>query len=275
MTIQDDACRLLARVREQGPLVHCITNFVAMDAAANAVLAIGASPAMVHAREEVAEFAGIASALTVNIGTLTPEWVESMKTAARAATAAGKPWVLDPVGVGATSLRRKSAAELLALKPTVVRGNASEIMVLAGLTDAGQKGVDSTQSSDAAEEPARRLARTTGGSVVVTGAVDIATDGTRLFRIANGHPLMPRVTALGCSLTAITGAFLAVEKDALLAATVATALFGLAGEIAARTAKGPGSLRVGLMDALHTLDEPAIRAGLKVTELKVAGLKTP
>ena len=265
MTIQDEACRLLARVRAQGPLVHCITNFVAMDAAANSVLAVGASPAMVHAREEVAEFAAIASALTVNIGTLTPEWVESMKTAARAATAAGKPWVFDPVGVGATSLRKKSAGELLALKPTVVRGNASEIMVLAGMTDAGQKGVDSTQTSAAAEEPAKQLARSTGGTVVVTGAVDIATDGSKVFHIANGHPLMTRVTALGCSLTAITGAFLAVEKDALLAATVATALFGLAGELAARSAKGPGSLRVGLMDALHTLDDTAIRGGLKVS----------
>jgi hydroxyethylthiazole kinase len=265
MPFQNEACRLLALVRSQGPLVHCITNFVAMDAVANAVLAIGASPAMVHARDEVGEFAAIASALTVNIGTLTPEWVESMKAAARAAIGAGKPWVFDPVGVGATTLRRKSAAELLALKPTVVRGNASEIMVLAGLTDAGQKGVDSTQSSDAAEEPARRLARVTGGTVVVTGAVDIATDGSRIQRIANGHPLMPRVTALGCALTGVTGAFLAVEKDSLLAATVATALFGLAGEIAARTANGPGSLRVALMDALHNLDDAAIRSGLKVS----------
>ena len=265
MTFDDHACRLLGLVREQGPLVHCITNFVAMDAAANAVLAIGASPAMVHDAEEVAEFTAIASALTVNIGTLTPAWVESMKIAARTAVANGKPWVFDPAGVGATTLRRKASAELLALKPTVVRGNASEIMVLAGIADAGQKGVDSTQSSEAAEEPAKRLAKSTGGAVVVTGAVDIATDGNRVFRIANGHPLMPRVTALGCSLTAITGAFAAVETDATLAAAVATALFGLAGEIAARTAKGPGSLRVGLMDALHNMNESAIRGALRVS----------
>jgi hydroxyethylthiazole kinase len=265
MTIQDDACRLLGRVRMEAPLVHCITNFVAMDTAANAVLAIGASPAMVHAKEEVGEFAGISSALTVNIGTLTPDWVESMKTAARAAMAAGKPWVFDPVGVGATTLRKKSAAELVELKPNVVRGNASEIMVLAGLADAGQKGVDSTRTSADAEKPARTLAKATGGVVVVTGSTDVVTDGVRVARIDNGHPMMPRITALGCALTAVTGAFLAVEKNDFLASTVATALFGLAGEIAARTARGPGSLRVMLMDALYNLDDEAIQAGLKVS----------
>lgn len=265
MDLIDHACLLRDRVRERAPLVHCITNFVAMDTAANAVLAIGGSPAMMHAREEVAEFAAIADALTINIGTLSPDWVDSMKVAVAAATKAGKPWVFDPVGVGATRLRRASATTLLRLKPTVVRGNASEIMVLAGLAGADQKGVDSTRDASEAEAPARRLASALGCVVVVTGVVDIATDGQRLLRIANGHPLMPRVTALGCALTAITGAFLAVGDDTLHSAAVATALFGLAGEIAARDARGPGSLRVGLMDALHYLDAAAIRAGLRLS----------
>jgi hydroxyethylthiazole kinase len=265
MDLIDHACLLRDRVRDRAPLVHCITNFVAMDTAANAVLAIGASPAMMHAREEVAEFAAIAHALTINIGTLTPDWVGSMKVAAEAAVKAGKPWVFDPVGVGATSLRQRSAAELLALKPTVVRGNASEIMVLAGLTGTGQRGVDSTRDASEAEAPARQLAKAVGCVVVVTGVVDIATDGERILRVSNGHPLMPRVTALGCALTAITGAFLAVGDDHLHSAAVATAVFGLAGEIAAREARGPGSLRVGLMDALHNLDAAAIRTGLRLS----------
>lgn len=265
MDLIDHACLLRERVRERAPLVHCITNFVAMDTAANAVLAIGGSPAMMHAREEVAEFAAIAQALTINIGTLTPDWVGSMKVAAEAAVRNGKPWVFDPVGVGATSLRRRSAAELMALKPTVIRGNASEIMVLAGLAGADQKGVDSTRDVSEAEAPARQLAKAQGCVVVVTGAIDVATDGERCLRVGNGHPLMPRVTALGCALTAITGAFLAVGDDPLHSAAVATALFGLAGEIAAQDAHGPGSLRVGLMDALHNLDSTAIRTGLDLS----------
>ncbi|MBX3502414.1 MAG: hydroxyethylthiazole kinase [Alphaproteobacteria bacterium] len=265
MNLIDHACLLRQRVRGRSPLVHCMTNFVAMDTAANAVLAIGASPAMMHAREEVAEFAAIADALTVNIGTLSPDWVRSMEVAIDAASRAGKPWVFDPVGVGATTLRRRAAATLLRLKPTVVRGNASEIMVLAGLAGTGQKGVDSTRDVAEAEAPARQLAKAAGCVVVVTGVVDIATDGERVLRTTNGHPLMPRVTALGCALTAIIGAFLAVGDDPLHSAAVATALFGLAGEIAGQEALGPGSLRVGLMDALHNLDSTAIRTGLDLS----------
>jgi hydroxyethylthiazole kinase len=155
------------------------------------------------------------------------------------------------------------AAELLDLRPTIVRGNASEIIALAGLAEARQKGVDSTQSTAEAETSALSLARTLRGTVVVTGATDLVTDGERMVRITNGHPLMTRVTALGCALTAVTGAFAAVESDAVAAATAATALFGLAGEIAAQTARGPGSLRVSLMDALHGLDEATVRSGIR------------
>jgi len=266
MNLADESWDLLCRVREHAPLVQTITNFVAMDAAANAVLAVGGSPAMVHAVEEVAEFVAVADALTINIGTLSEGWVESMRVAARTAARLGKPWVLDPVGVGATTFRRKTATELLDLRPTIVRGNASEIIALAGLAQARQRGVDSTQSTAEAEASASLLARTLGGTVVVTGAVDLVTDGERVVRIANGHPLMTRVTALGCALTAVTGAFAAVEKDALHAAVAATAIFGLAGETAATIAHGPGSLRVALMDALHGLDKEAVRGGVRISD---------
>lgn len=263
MNLADVSWELLQRVRARAPLVQNITNFVAMDAAANAVLAVGASPAMVHAAEEAAEFVAVVDALTINIGTLSPAWVASMQVAADAASSAGKPWVFDPVGVGATTFRRETAADLLRRKPTIVRGNASEIMALAGLVEAHQKGVDSTQSTAEAEASAVALAKAIGCTVVVTGAVDVVTDGTRTVRIANGHPLMTRVTALGCSLTAITGAFAGVEPDALRAASAATAIFGLAGELAAQQARGPGSLRVALMDALYGLDEAAVRSGVR------------
>lgn len=247
-----DPWSALERLREAPPLVHCITNYVAMDVAANALLALGASPAMVHAREEAEEFVGIASALTVNIGTLSPAWVESMERAADRAVALGTPWVLDPVGAGATRYRTGVARDLAGRRPTVVRGNASEILSLAGEVG-GTRGVDSTRAADEARPAAEALARALGCVVAVTGATDYATDGERTLAVEHGHPLMTRVTALGCALTGVTGAFLAVERDPLHAAAYALALFGLAGEAAAEGAAGPGTLRVRLMDALHDL----------------------
>jgi hydroxyethylthiazole kinase len=243
----------LSAIRERGPLVQNITNFVAMDLAANTLLAVGASPAMVHAPEESAEFAGIAGALTINLGTMERHWVDSAEAAAKAAVAAGVPWVLDPVAVGATGFRRGNAARLLACKPTVVRGNASEIMTLAGVSGAEGKGVDSSVGSEAAAEAATALARETGAVVVVTGATDIVTDGHRRATCGNGHEMMTRITATGCALTALTGACLAVEPDPLTAALHALAIFGVAGEEAAAAAAGPGSLRWRLLDALYLL----------------------
>lgn len=244
----------LERLRAAAPLVHCITNYVAMDVAANALLAVGASPAMVHAREEAEEFVGIAAALTVNIGTLSPAWVESMERAADRAVALGTPWVLDPVGAGATRYRTDVARGLAGRRPTVVRGNASEILTLAGEVG-GTRGVDSTRGADEARPAAEALARALGCVVAVTGATDYATDGRRTLAVLHGHPLMTRVTALGCALTGVTGAFLAVEPDPLAAAAYALALFGLAGERAAEGAAGPGTLRTALMDALHSLPD--------------------
>jgi len=242
----------LAAMRAATPLVHNITNYVVMTPTANALIAAGASPAMIHAVEEAAEFAAIASALVVNIGTLSPAWVDGMIGAARAAVAAGKPWILDPVGVGATAYRRETVTALIAEKPTVIRGNASEILAIAGLGGAG-RGVDSTAAAGDAAEAAAALARATGAVVVVSGAVDVATDGARTVRIANGVPLLALTTGTGCTATALIGAFLGAGIAALPAAVCGMVLMGVAGEIAARGDPGPGTFAVRLLDALHAV----------------------
>ena len=258
---------LLTAVREQQPLVQNITNFVVMNNTANALLALGASPAMVHALDEVEDFVSISQALVVNIGTLYSEQVAACKLAAARAHAAGVPWILDPVGVGATPYRRVSASALARLRPNVIRGNGSEILTLAQHAQMGQgRGVDSLHGSEAAVEAARTLALDTGATVAITGAVDYVTDGQRLAEIHNGHPLMARVTGLGCSATAIIGAFLAVERDPFMATVAGLTAFGVAGEIAAEWAAGPGSLQVALLDALYALDEATLVARARVAE---------
>ena len=259
----DEIGHYLARMRATAPLVQNITNYVAMNVMANVLLASGASPAMVHAREETAEFTGFTQALTINIGTLSASWVESMLLSASVAAGKGTPWVLDPVAAGATAFRRETAMRLLALKPSVVRGNASEIMALAGEAGRG-KGVDSTDEVGATEEAARRLAAVTSGIVAVTGPVDYVTDGTRGWRIANGDPMMPRITALGCSLTGVVGAFI-VGQPAAEATVAALAFFGLAGEIAASTAAGPGSFQVAFLDALWQMTPEMLTARARIT----------
>jgi hydroxyethylthiazole kinase len=259
------AAAALERVRQASPLVHNITNYVAMDVSANALLALGASPAMVHAEEEVADFVGIAGALVVNIGTLSASWVRGMHLAAEAAAAGATPWVLDPVGAGATPYRTGVALALAQRRPTVIRGNASEILALTAALGAGEaststRGVDSVHGSDEALDAARALAAEVGCVAAVTGPVDYVTDGTRTFGIRNGHPMMTRVTALGCTATATVGAFLAVEREPLTATTYALAVFGRAGEMAAERAAGPGTLRLHLLDALHAIDEESLGA---------------
>lgn len=241
--------RLLPEMRAAAPLVHCITNYVAMNIAANVVLAAGASPAMIHAEEEAGEFAAIAGALTINIGTLSAPWVRGMEAAAQAATAAGKPWVLDPVAHFATSYRRDTVARLMGLRPTIVRGNASEIIALAGAV-AGGKGVDATDDVTAAIGPAQALAQASGAVVAVTGVEDVVTDGTRLARIRGGHALMPKITALGCGLTALTGAYAAICDDPFAASVAALTHYAAAGEAAGAIATGPGSFAVAFLDQL-------------------------
>ncbi|WP_462329264.1 hydroxyethylthiazole kinase, partial [Thiohalocapsa halophila] len=263
----------LRRLRSSVPLVQNITNYVAMHAAANILLAVGASPAMVHAVEEAGEFATLADALTINIGTLSPAWLEGMLSAAAAACRHRKPWVLDPVAVGATTLRREAAARLLALTPTLIRGNASEILALNALSaaasdgageHAGGRGVDATDPVTAAEQAAVVLARRQSCSVAVTGEIDFVTDGQRAARVANGHVLMPQVTALGCSLTGVCGAFLAGGDDPFEATVAALAYYGLAGEHAARGADGPGSFLLCFVDALAALSADAVNADARI-----------
>ncbi len=244
-------------LRAERPLVHNIINYVAMNIAANVLLAIGASPAMVHAREEVEDFVAISSTLAINIGTLSPPWVEAMKLAAAKAVALGKPWVLDPVGCGATPYRTGVSAELAAMMPTIIRGNASEIMSLAGAAGAGGRGVDSTSRSDAAIEAARALANNTGAVVAVTGETDYVTDGASVVAVTGGHALMPLSTALGCALTATVAAFAAVRPP-FEATVAALAIYAAAGEEAASRCRGPGHLPAELCDALHGMNATAL-----------------
>ena len=260
----DQIWRLLNAIRERRPLVHNITNFVVMNNSANALLALGASPAMVHSSDEVEDFVALSQALVVNIGTLYSEQIAAGKLAAIRAKAAGIPWVFDPVGAGATPYRQAAAVALARLGASVIRGNGSEILALAQQARAGQ-GVDSLHGSEAALDSARKLTEDCGAAIAITGEVDYVTDGRRVVEIHNGHALMTRVTGLGCSATAIIGAFLAVEPDALAATVAALAVFGVAGELAAEQARGPGSLQVELLDALYALDAATLTARARVT----------
>jgi hydroxyethylthiazole kinase len=258
------AYALLERVRLDAPLVHNITNYVVMNTTANALLAVGASPAMVHAVDEVEDFVSISRALVVNIGTLSEPWVDAMRRAVARAGERGVPWVLDPVGAGATAYRTRVAGELAASRPAVIRGNASEIRALGGATGR-TKGVDSTDRSDDAVDAAMALATALGTVVAVTGATDYITNGTAVRSVANGDALMARITGMGCTATALVGAFCAVERDALVAATAALAVLGVAGELAAVRSAGPASMQMNILDALYTLDETTLVARARVT----------
>jgi len=256
----------LRRLREAKPLVHQITNYVVMNETANATLALGALPVMAHAREEVEEMAAIAGAVVLNIGTLSPHWVEAMLLAGRVANERGTPLVLDPVGAGATTYRTETARRLLdELDVTVLRGNAGEIATLVGV-DAEVRGVESIGAGLEPAELAREAGRRLGLVASVTGPVDHVSDGDTVLAIANGDPLLATVTGTGCMSTAITGCFLAVNRDAPLAAAAeALVAFGVAGEDAARVAQGPGSFHVALYDTLAALDPATLDDRARVT----------
>jgi hydroxyethylthiazole kinase len=240
-------------VREKSPVVHNITNYVAMNNTANALLAIGASPVMAHAAEEVEEMVGIASALVINIGTLSREWVQSMFKAAEAARAKGIPIVLDPVGAGATSYRTETARELIkAVPPGIIRGNASEIMALLG-GGAKTKGVDSLAASGDAVAVGRELHARCGAVVCISGATDYTIGDSGVIQSRRGDVMMTRVTGLGCTASALCGAFAAVNADLQIAAAQAMTAMGVAGEIAASRSDGPGSLQMHFLDALYRL----------------------
>ena len=245
----------LRRLRETKPLVHQITNYVVMNETANATLALGALPVMAHAQEEVAEMAAIAGALVLNIGTLSPHWVEAMIIAGRVANERGTPVVLDPVGAGATTYRTETAKRILdEVRVTVLRGNAGEVATLVGV-DAEVRGVESIAAGGDPAELARQAGKALGLVASVTGPVDHVSDGERVIAVENGHPLLASITGTGCMSSALTGCFLAVNADRPLeAAAEALVAFGVAGEDAAVGAKGPGSFHVNLYDALAALD---------------------
>jgi hydroxyethylthiazole kinase len=241
-------------LRERKPLVHQITNYVVMNETANATLALGALPVMAHAREEVEEMVGLAGALVLNIGTLSPPWVDAMLAAGRAANAKGIPVVLDPVGAGATRYRTDTAKRILdEVDVAVLRGNAGEIATLVGV-DAEVRGVESMAAGGDPGELAREAARSLDVVASVTGPVDHVSDGERVVAIANGHELLAAITGSGCMSTAVTGCFLAVADAPLDAAVEALVAFGVAGEDAARDAMGPGTFHANLYDALAALD---------------------
>jgi hydroxyethylthiazole kinase len=253
-------------IRHKAPVVHNITNYVVMNNTANALLALGASPVMAHAPEEVEEMVNIASALVINIGTLSERWIYSMFKAAAQAGKNGIPVILDPVGAGATSYRTQTARELVANeKPAVIRGNASEIMALYD-DKTKTKGVDSAALSEDAVATAQKLSETYNCVVCVSGETDYIVEGKQIIKVMNGHPLMTRVTGLGCTASALCGAFAAVEKSLLTATAKAMAVMGIVGEMAAEKAVGPGSLQMHFLDNLYCLAEDDIKRRLKVEE---------
>jgi hydroxyethylthiazole kinase len=255
---------LISRIYQRKPLVHHITNMVVMNDTANITLAIGALPVMAHAIEEVEEMVSIAQALVLNIGTLYPEQVTAMLRAGKRANQLGVPIVLDPVGAGATRLRTETAMRLLSeLRMSAIRGNAAEVGTLIGV--AGEtRGVESMAMVDDKAAVAQRAARTFNCTVAITGASDYITDGERLAQVDNGHPLLASITGSGCMATSLVGAFLAVEPDAWLATTTALVAMGVAGEMAARLAGGPGTFRSHLLDAVSQLNDELLDREQKV-----------
>ena len=257
----------LRTIRETRPLVHQITNYVVMNETANVTLALGALPVMAHALEEVEEMVALASALVLNIGTLSAPWIEAMLKAGKAASARGIPVVLDPVGAGATRLRTDTALRLLdVVDVTVLRGNAGEIATLVGV-EAEVRGVESIGSAVSPAELAHEAGRRFRCVASVTGPVDHVSDGDGSLAVANGHELLAAVSGTGCMSSALTGCFLAAKPDdPLAAAAEALVAFGVAGEDAAEDARGPGSFHVGLYDALAALDPTTLDGRARVEQ---------
>ncbi|MCC3704091.1 hydroxyethylthiazole kinase [Rouxiella badensis] len=254
------AASALQHLRQASPLVHCITNDVVQSITANVLLALGASPAMVVDPREAAQFSAMASALLVNVGTLTESRAESMLAAIHAANQAQKPWVLDPVAVGALSWRSEFCQEIIRLQPAAIRGNASEIMALSGLAASG-RGVDSADTSLAALPAAQTLARQTGAIIAVTGEIDYVTDGENSVSVPGGNVLMTRVVGTGCALSAVVAAFTSLPGDRLANVAAACRVMSRAGELACEVAKGPGSFTPAFMDNLYLLDAEKLNGG--------------
>lgn len=254
------------QMRTVQPLVHQITNWVTIGDCASITRSFGALPVMAHAREEAADMAGIASAVVLNIGTLTPEIVEAMKLAAIRANERGIPVVLDAVGVGATPLRDQKAAELLGTaRIDIIKGNISEIARLAG-EDVVTRGVEATDVAVQAATVAKRLASARNAVAVVTGAVDTVSDGETVYHIHNGDPLMGAVVGTGCMAAPIIGAFAASGDDLAQSAAAALACYGIAGELAAAKSEGPGSFKGAFFDAAYSLTSETVAKKVRIDE---------
>lgn len=249
----------VTRLRTQQPLVHLLTNEVVQEISANVLLAAGAAPAMIVAEDEARAFAAMAGAVLINVGTLYPTRHAAMRAAVLAAREAGVPWVLDPVAVGVLAYRSEACRELLALGPAAIRGNASEILTLAGMGSGG-RGVDSTAGSDEALQAAMLLARQTGAVVAVTGATDYICDGEQVWATPWGDALMTRLVGSGCALSALVAAFCAGAPNRVDAVAAACAMAGLAGEQAVAASRGPGSFKAAWLDALYHFDAQALAA---------------
>lgn len=248
----------LARLRKVNPLVHLLTNEVVQEITANVLLAAGAAPAMIVAEEEAAAFVAISGALLVNVGTLYPARLSVMKLAIEAANQANVPWTLDPVAVGFLDYRTQACRDFLQCKPAAIRGNASEILALAGFAASG-RGVDSTTGSDSALAAAQQLATATGAVVAVTGEIDYITDGVETWATPWGHAMMTRVVGTGCSLSALVAAFTAQAPNRLNAVAAACAVAGLCGDRAVASSKGPGTFKADFLDALYLIDPQQLR----------------
>lgn len=249
---------LLEKVRTQKPIVHHLTNWVTIYDCANIVKTLGASPVMAHAKEEVADMAAIASSLVLNIGTLTPEFTEAMKLAAKAANKKGIPVVLDVCGAGATPLRDQKVKELLAqTKINIIKGNASEIARVAG-ESVMTKGVDAGNVKQDIVMLAQELSKKNKCVVVVTGKEDIVTDGLKTLIVKNGDPMMTNIVGTGCMAASVIGTFAAIEKDLVLAAASGLVCFEIAAESAAKISKGPATFKEKLFDCLFHLNEKII-----------------
>lgn len=251
-------------IRKHKPLIHNITNYVVMDFTANVLLALGASPVMAHAIDEVADMCSIANALVVNIGTLSKSWVESMHKAFEVAEKKVIPTVFDPVGAGATQYRTQVTMDLIQKgHPKIIRGNASEISAIVK-SKYSTKGVESTLQAHEVFEEAKHFSTNTGSIVVVSGASDYIVENNKVAITHNGHEMMPLITGMGCAATAIIGAFSSVNDNLFEAASHAMAFTGIAGELAGQTAKGPGTFRTAFIDAVYNMKEKNVETYLKM-----------
>lgn len=258
----------LDTIRQQKPLVTNITNYVVMNNTANALLAIGASPIMAHSRQEIADLLRISGALVINIGTLDECWIDRMQYAIQQAVILKKPIIFDPVGCGASTLRTETAKKLAAYSQRLtIRGNASEIMALAEM-ESNAKGVDATDDSKNAILSAIYLRDKFDADVVISGATDYVIS-KRIYKLENGHPMMPSITGMGCTHTALTGAFTAINDGEYPAGLASTAILGIAGQMAAEKSQGPGSLQMNLLDELYNMNAEHIEKYLKVEVIEI------